>query len=110
MAKPSPSERRERVRAIAPKLVEVIDTTVYGDIWERPGLSKRDRSLITIAALVAMVRPEQLVGHLNRGVGNGLTRDEISEVITHLAVYAGFPAALTAAHVAADVLIDGRQV
>ena len=110
MAKASASARREHIRPIVPKIIDLIDSTVYGDIWERPGLSKRDRSLITIAALIAMVRPEHLVGHLNRGLANGLTREEISEAITHLAVYAGFPAALTAAHIAADVLVDGRKV
>jgi 4-carboxymuconolactone decarboxylase len=108
MAKAPPSARRERLRPLLPKLLELTDDVAYGDIWERPGLSKRDRSLITIAALVAMVRPDQLVTHLQRGINNGLTRDEIVEVITHMAIYAGWPAAMTAAHIATDVFIDGR--
>lgn len=109
MAKAPPSARRERIRPLVPKLVEMTDSVVYSDVWERPGLSKRDRSLVTIAALIAMVRPDQLVSHLNRGVANGLTREEIAEVITHLALYAGWPAAMTASQIAADVLLDGRK-
>ena len=59
-----PSTARDRVRAIAPKLIELTENVLFGDVWERPGLSKRDRSLITVAALVALNRTEQLRGHL----------------------------------------------
>lgn len=69
---------------------------MFGDIWERTGLSKRDRSLITVATLVALYRPEQLPGHLRRALDNGLTRDELAEAITHLAFYAGWPSAMSA--------------
>jgi len=69
---------------------------LFGDIWERTGLSKRDRSLITVATLVALYRPEQLPGHLRRALDNGLTRDELAEAITHLAFYAGWPSAMSA--------------
>ncbi|WP_431268934.1 carboxymuconolactone decarboxylase family protein [Dankookia sp. P2] len=79
------------------------NTYVYGDLWERPQLSKRDRSLVTIAALVALGWEDQLNSHIGRGLGNGLTRDEIAEIITHLSMYAGWPAAMTASHVAVDV-------
>jgi 4-carboxymuconolactone decarboxylase len=79
----------------APKLVELTEGTLFGDIWERPGLSKRDRSLITVAALVALYRTEQLPGHLSRAVENGVTGDELIEAITHLAFYAGWPSAMT---------------
>ena len=72
--------------------------------WERPELSKRDRSLITCATLIALGREKQLVGHLQRALDNGVTKDEIGEIITHLAFYAGWPAAMTAALVAKDVL------
>ena len=109
MAKAATTNRRERIRPVVPKLVELTEKLVYDDVWERPGLSKRDRSLITIAALVATYRPEQLVGHLNRGLANGLTQEEISEAITHLAIYAGWPAAMTAAQIATDVFVDGRK-
>jgi 4-carboxymuconolactone decarboxylase len=103
MAVSSSSPAREQVRPIAPKLVELAEEVVYGDVWERPGLSKRDRSLITVATLIALGRERQLVGHLGRALDNGLSKDEISELITHLAFYAGWPAAMTAALVAKDV-------
>ena len=104
MSKAPPSASRDRVRPIVPKLVELTESVLFGDVWERPGLSKRDRSLITVAALVATYRPEQLPGHLERALGNGVTREEISELITHLAFYAGWPAAMSAARVALEVL------
>lgn len=91
---------RSDVRQVAPKLVELSETVLYGDVWERPGLSKRDRSLITVAALTAMARADQLPGHLERALGNGVTREEIGELITHLAFYAGWPAAMTAGRIA----------
>jgi 4-carboxymuconolactone decarboxylase len=109
MAKAPASAKRDRIKPLVPKLVEMTNDYLYADVWERKELSKRDRSLITIAALVAMVRPEQLVSHINRGFANGVTREEIAEVITHLALYAGWPAAMTAAHVAVDVIIDGKK-
>jgi 4-carboxymuconolactone decarboxylase len=101
------SPAREAVRGTVPKLAEISDTLIYGDVWERPQLSKRDRSLITVAALLAMGREKQLEGHLGRALANGVTKDEISELITHLAFYAGWPAAMTAALVAKEVL-EGR--
>jgi len=100
----APPTAREVVRKVAPKLIDLTEKVVYGDVWERPGLSKRDRSLITVAALIAMVRGDQLTGHLERALANGVTKDEIGEVITHLAFYAGWPAAMTAGRVAEQVL------
>src|SRR5262249_25121830 len=85
MATASSSDPRERLRAVVPKLMDLTENVLFGDVWERPGLSKRDRSLITVAALVALYRPEQLRGHLGRALSNGVTKDEISELITHLA-------------------------
>ena len=79
-----------------PKLAELTDDVLFGDVWERPGLAKRDRSLITVAALIALNRTEQLPGHLRRAVDNGVTRDELVEVITHLAFYSGWPTAMSA--------------
>ena len=99
----SSSPARERIRGTVPKLAEYADTVIYGEVWERPQLSKRDRSLITCAALLAMGRAEQLRGHLDRALANGVTRDEIAELITHLAFYAGWPAAMTAAGLAKEV-------
>jgi len=88
----------------APKLVELSDRVLFGDIWERPELSKRDRSLATVAALVALHRPEQLRFHLGKAVENGVKKEELIEVITHLAFYAGWPNAMTAIMVAKEVL------
>src|SRR5436853_5419531 len=95
-----PSANRDKVRAVVPKLVDLTEKVLFGDVWERPGLSKRDRSLITVAALVALNRTEQLRGHLERALGNGVTQDEVVELITHLAFYSGWPTAMSAALVA----------
>ena len=105
MAKSSTSASavRDRLRAVVPKLMDLTDNVLFGDVWERPGLSKRDRSLITVAALVALYRPEQLRGHLERALSNGVTKDEISELITHLAFYSGWPTAVSAAGLAKTV-------
>ena len=92
-AEPSPTQQ---IGDFAPKLVELTDNVLFGDIWERPGLSKRDRSLITVAALVSLYRIEQMAFHLGRALENGVTEDELIEVITHLAFYAGWPNAMTA--------------
>ncbi|KPI10560.1 Carboxymuconolactone decarboxylase [Actinobacteria bacterium OK074] len=81
---------------LAPKLAELSDDVLYGDVWERPGLSKRDRSLITVAALVALYRGDQLEFHLGRALENGVTTDELAEAFTHLAFYSGWPTSVTA--------------
>ena len=86
-----------------PKLADLTDTMLFGDVWERPGLSKRDRSLITIAVLTAMYRPEQLRGHMARALSNGVTPDEIREMITHVTFYGGWPAGVNAAGVAKEI-------
>jgi 4-carboxymuconolactone decarboxylase len=103
MAKAPPSAARERIKPYFPKLVEYTNDVVFGDVWERPALSKRDRSLITVAALVTAYRPNQLKTHVKRALENGVTKEEIAEIVTHLAFYAGWPAAMTAAQAAADV-------
>jgi len=102
MTTPQPS-RLESLRSVAPKLVELTETVVFGDVWERPELSKRDRSLITIAVLTALYRTDQLRGHIGRSLANGLTDQEIGELITHVAFYAGWPVAVNAAQVAKQV-------
>lgn len=81
---------------IAPKLVEVTDNVLFDDVWERPGLSQRDRSLVTVSVLAALYRSEQLPYHLGKALENGLSVEELSEAITHLAFYAGWPNAMTA--------------
>ena len=109
MAKAPPSAKRDRIKAFTPALVDYTNDVVYGDLWERKALSKRDRSLITVAALVATYRPEQLESHLTRAIANGVTQEEITEVITHMAFNAGWPAAMSAAQVAYTVLVEGEK-
>lgn len=92
---------------IAPHLAELSANVLFGDVWERPGLSKRDRSLITVASLIALYRTDQLRGHLRRALDNGVTREEIGEVITHMAFYSGWPTAANAARVAKEVFDGG---
>jgi len=104
-AAPQPSRAQQLMGAMAPKLAQLTDDVLYADVWARPGLSPRDRSLITISALIAMNRPDQLRSHLTLGRTNGLTQDEIAETLTHLAFYAGWPNAVTATGVARDVYI-----
>lgn len=88
---------------VNPKLAELTDTVLFGDVWARPGLSPRDRSLVTISALIAMNRPDQFRSHLARARDNGVTEAEAIEAITHLAFYAGWPSAVTASIVAKEV-------
>ena len=88
----------------APKLVELTDDVLFGDVWERAELSKRDRSLITCAALVATGKIEQLSFHFPRAVENGVTREELIEMITHLAFYVGWPSAMSAITKAKELL------
>jgi 4-carboxymuconolactone decarboxylase len=88
---------------IAPSLADLTDRVLFGEVWERTELSKRDRSLVTVAALVAMNRPDQLRFHLNRAVENGVTKEELIEAITHLAFYSGWPNAASAILVAKEV-------
>ena len=87
-----------------PKFVALSQEVLFGDVWERPALSKRDRSLATVAALIAMPRPVQLAGHLERALDNGVTAEELSEVVTHLAFYAGWPCGVTAAELLTQTL------
>ena len=89
---------------INPKLAELTDGVLFADVWARPGLSPRDRSLVTVSALIAMNRPDQLRSHLQRARDNGVTDVELVEAITHLAFYAGWPSAVTASVVAKEVL------
>ena len=81
---------------IAPKFAQLTDEVLFADLWQRPALPPRDRSLVTVAALVALYRPQQLPFHLSRALDNGLRRDELAEAITHLAFYAGWPCAASA--------------
>lgn len=98
-----PSRAQQLMGDVAPKLAELTDNVLFGDVWERPGLAKRDRSLITVAALIALNRPEQLRSHMQLARQNGVSETELVETITQLAFYAGWPNAITAVGVAREV-------
>lgn len=98
-----PTVAQKLVGDFAPKLAQLTDDVLFGDVWVRPELSPRDRSLVTVAALIANGNTEQLPGHLARARQNGLTEAELAEVIIHLAFYAGWPRAMSAVKVARDV-------
>ena len=98
-----PSRAQQLVGDFAPKLAQLTDDVLFGDVWERAELSPRDRSLVTIAALIVGGNTEQLPGHLSRAKQNGLSENELAEVIIHLAFYAGWPRAMSAVRVARDV-------
>jgi 4-carboxymuconolactone decarboxylase len=98
------SASKNPLAELAPKLIDLTENVLFGDVWERPQLSKRDRSLITCAALVAMGKTEQMSFHFPRAIENGVTREELIELITHLAFYAGWPSAMSAANKAKELL------
>src|SRR5947208_12232176 len=98
-----PSAAQQAMGDLAPKFAELTDNVLFGDIWERKELSKRDRSLITVAALVALNRPDQLRFHLGRAVENGVRTEELIEAITDLAFYSGWPSAMTAMTIAKEL-------
>jgi 4-carboxymuconolactone decarboxylase len=81
------------LEALAPEFVKLTRDLLFGDIWERPGLSPRDKSLITVTCLVALNRIEQVDFHLKKAFDNGLTKEELVAAITHIAFYAGWPTA-----------------
>jgi 4-carboxymuconolactone decarboxylase len=103
---PPPNAARQMLGEIAPKLGELTDEVLFGDVWERPQLSKRDRSLITCTALVALGRSEQMETHFPRALRNGVTKEELVEMITHMAFYSGWPSAVTAALRVREILAE----
>ena len=103
----TPTAARTSFGDIAPALATYTDEVLFGDVWERPQLSKRDRSLVTVASLVSLYRVNELPFHLKRAIANGVSKDELIEAITHLAFYAGWPAAMTAVQAARKAFEDG---
>jgi 4-carboxymuconolactone decarboxylase len=95
-SKPAPTNARKSFGDVAPKLAQISDEVLFGDVWERAELSKRDRSLVTCAALVALGKAEQMDFHFPRAIENGVRKEELVELITHLAFYAGWPNAMSA--------------
>jgi len=98
-----PTNARKAFGDIAPKLAEITDTVLFGDVWADDTLSPRDRSLITITSLISLYRTNELPFHLNRALENGVTKDEIIAALTHLAFYAGWPPAMTGLQIARKV-------
>jgi 4-carboxymuconolactone decarboxylase len=94
---------------VAPKLAQLTDDVLFGDVWARDELSPRDRSLVTVSALVAGGNTEQLQSHLARARKNGLSETELIEAITHLAFYAGWPRAMSAMQVAKRVFRGDQE-
>jgi 4-carboxymuconolactone decarboxylase len=91
-----PSGARKMIGDFAPKLVDLTDDVLFGEVWERPQLLKRDRSLITCTALIALGKTEQMDFHIPNAIKNGVTQEEVVEMITHLAFYVGWPNAMSA--------------
>jgi 4-carboxymuconolactone decarboxylase len=106
----SDEKRRSPYADIAPALAEYTDNVLFGDVWKRPGLAPRDRSLVTVASLVSLYRTNELPFHVARALENGVTKDELIEVITHLAFYSGWPTANTAIAIARKVFgeLEGK--
>jgi 4-carboxymuconolactone decarboxylase len=99
----APTNARKSFGDIAPHLATITDEVLFGDVWENPALSKRDRSLITITSLISLYRVNELPFHLKRALENGMSQEEIVATITHLAFYAGWPPAMTALPIAKKV-------
>lgn len=107
--KNEPTAAQKALGDFAPKLVELTDDVLFGDVWERPQLGKRDRSLITCAALVARGKTEQMDYHFPKAISNGVTQEELVELITHLAFYAGWPNAMSAIQRAKALFTSPQQ-
>jgi 4-carboxymuconolactone decarboxylase len=106
---PAASPGQRAFGDVAPALAGYTDDVLFGDVWKRPGLSPRDRSLITVATLVALYRTNELPFHLGFALRNGVTKDELTELITHLAFYAGWPSASSAVGIARKVFEEAGR-
>ncbi|MDP6707720.1 MAG: carboxymuconolactone decarboxylase family protein [Alphaproteobacteria bacterium] len=100
------AEAKKTPYEMVPQLGKLRDEVLFGDVWEQPELTKRDRSLITVAVLTALYRTDELRGHMQRALDNGVTQDELRGLITHLAFYAGWPTAVNAGRIACEVFED----
>jgi len=104
-----PTNARVSFGEAAPELAEITDRVLFGKVWRRPELSPRDRSLITVSSLVALYRTNELPYHINYALQNGVTQDEIVELITHLAFYSGWPTAMTALTIARKIFAESKS-
>jgi len=107
-AQADPTQVREDVRMVAPALEKYAQSTLLGDVWKRPGLGARDRSIVTLAALIARNQTVEMAYYLNVALDNGVKPAEISEIITHLAFYSGWSNAMAAVAVAKDVFAERK--
>lgn len=103
-----PTAARKAFGDVAPALADYTDKVLFGDAWKRPGLSPRERSLVTVASLISLYRTNELPFHLKKAMENGVSRDELIEAITHLAFYAGWPCASMAVGIARRVFEETR--
>ncbi len=103
-----PTNARKAFGDIAPHLAEITDKVLFGDVWERPQLSPRDRSLVTVSVLVSNYRVNEMPFHFKRALDNGVTQEELVEVITHIAFYSGWPTAMTALSIARKVFEEAK--
>lgn len=108
MKRPS-GKRGDELAAVVPGLVDVTDRVLYGEVWDRPGLSPRDRSLLTVAALITANRHQQLESHIGLALKNGVTVEEMGEALLHLAFYASWPAAISASRMLLDIVNRQRD-
>jgi 4-carboxymuconolactone decarboxylase len=108
MKRPS-AAKADELASVVPAFVEMTDRVLYGEVWEREGLSKRDRSLLTVAALMTANRHQQLEAHLALALKNGVTQEELGEALLHLAFYSSWPASVTASRMLLDVVNRQRE-
>ena len=106
--KPAPTNARKGFGDIAPTLAAITDEVLFGQVWERTELSPRDRSLVTVTALIAGYRTNEMPFHMKKALENGITKQELVETITHLAFYSGWPTAMTALQIARAVFEDAK--
>jgi 4-carboxymuconolactone decarboxylase len=104
-----PTNARKNFGDIAPHLADITDKVLFGDVWEIPALSPRDRSLVTITSLISLYRINELPFHTKKALENGVTKEQIIETITHLAFYAGWPPAMTALQIVRKVFDEGGR-
>jgi 4-carboxymuconolactone decarboxylase len=108
--KEEPTNARKSIGDIAPHLAELTDKVLFGDVWTNPALSPRERSLVTLASLISLYRVNEIPFHVRKALENGVTREEIVGVITHLAFYAGWPPAMSALKIARQVFEESESV
>ncbi|MFC9454377.1 carboxymuconolactone decarboxylase family protein [Streptomyces sp. NPDC056983] len=105
----APTRAQQLLGELAPKMVQLTDGVLFGDVWKREELSPRDRSLITVAVLAATYRPDQLNSHLRLALENGLSQEELVEALTHVAFYAGWPSGMGARGQLKAIIGEGTE-